>query len=130
MSTPGATTFRFQRPRFLSAVTTNSDVLTEWLCFLLGKTLIDIPAAHLKLCYDIDGHDRVKDFEATLDPADLCRSRQIQEELEAHYDKIWDDDIFRSYNFSDEGFYKYEYYIHPTSISLVLYADGTGTLDY
>lgn len=124
MSNPFVTVFRFQRPRFLTAVTTGSDVLTEWLCFLVGETLIDIPGSSIAICYDRDGNDRVKDFEATLDPADQSRSRAIMEEVEKHYDTIWHDDVFKSYNLSDEGFFCYDYSIQPTSITLTLYSSG------
>lgn len=121
MSTPTITTFRFQRPRFLTAVLTESDVLTEWLCFLIGSTLTDIPGSFISITSDSDGLDRTKDFEASIHPGDLDRSRTIIEEVQKHYSDIWDEDVFRAYNFSDEGFHYYDYTIQPHAISFTFY---------
>lgn len=117
-------TFQFPTPKVEHALYTDPAVIAEWLATLIGETLIDIPGSYGGTALLTDNDQLGTLFLNTISPLDTDRIPGILDELETCYDQAWEDQIFKSYNFSNEGFYSYEYRIQPNHFTIIGYASS------
>lgn len=102
----------------------------DWLCYLLGETLLDeIPLASISIKEGTYSQDMSDDLILTIDDADKDNVLAIIAEINQQYDKIWDNEIFRTYNASKDRGIKYAYRITDSAIHIDLHSEPTGEND-
>lgn len=119
-------TFRFPKPIFLTPKKTDQKVLLDWLCYLVGETLLDeIPLISISIEAGIHDENMSEELLLTLDDEDKDNISEIIQEINKHYDTIWNNEIFMSYNAANDRSLKYVYRITDNAIHFDLYSEPT-----